>query len=175
MPALSLSVAAPKCLPSAARAPASLFAAAPAPARRCVATRAVEFDSDTLTIVLAAVAGVGLGIGAPVFYAQTEKRDKERIESIRQMNRANLKTTGQLMSEARALVVAPCGALARLESEPHTLSVVCPLPCRRRSHRCGPTGTWTAGALPTGREAPKRACASGAAPARRAATTKSQR
>ena len=126
MPALSLSVAAPKCLPSAARAPASLFAAAPAPARRCVATRAVEFDSDTLTIVLAAVAGVGLGIGAPVFYAQTEKRDKERIESIRQMNRANLKTTGQLMSEVRALVVAPCGALARLESEPHTL--VCGVP-----------------------------------------------
>jgi len=54
-----------------------------------------------LTIIFAAVAGVGLGIGAPVFYAQSEKRDKERIESIRQMNRANLKATGQLLSEVR--------------------------------------------------------------------------
>lgn len=128
MPALSLSVA-PKCLPTAARIAAS---SSPAPAaaagRRSVATRAVELDSDTLTIVLAAVAGVGLGIGAPVFYAQTEKRDKERIEAIRQMNRANLKTTGQLMSEARLLAGLPSGALPRLVSEPHTCLWLCPLP-----------------------------------------------
>jgi hypothetical protein len=125
MSALSLSVATPKCLPTARASASFSAAAAPAPARRCVATRAVELDSDTLTIVLAAVAGVGLGIGAPVFYAQTEKRDKERIESIRQMNRANLKTTGQLMSEARALVVAPGGALARLSLSP-TRCLWCP-------------------------------------------------
>lgn len=91
------------CTCVASRATSPRQATAALPTRRSVATRAIEFDSDTLTIVLAAVAGVGLGIGAPVFYAQAEKRDKERIEAIRQMNRANLKATGQLLSDVRSL------------------------------------------------------------------------
>jgi hypothetical protein len=105
----TMSVSAPCTCVAARAAPRSQAVATPG--RRSVASRAIEFDSDTLTIVFAAVAGVGLGIGAPVFYAQSEKRDKERIESIRQMNRANLKATGQLLSEVRrAFVISICDA-----------------------------------------------------------------
>ena len=37
----------------------------------------------------------------PVFFSQSEARDKERIEAIREMNRATLKATGETLSEVR--------------------------------------------------------------------------
>ena len=75
-------------------------------AGRSVSVRAVEIDSDTVTLVLAAVAGIGLGVGVPVLFAASEKRDKERIESIRELNRANLRATGQLLSDVRGACAA---------------------------------------------------------------------
>ena len=76
--------------------------AAPAAVRGPRPARAVEVDSDTITLVLAAAAGVGFGIGMPVLFTVAEKRDRERIEEIREMNRATLKATGETMSEVRA-------------------------------------------------------------------------
>jgi hypothetical protein len=58
-------------------------------------------DSDTVTVILAAVAGVSVGIGLPVLFSQAERRDKERIDEIRELNRATLKATGETLSEAR--------------------------------------------------------------------------
>jgi len=63
--------------------------------------RAVEFDSDTVVAVAAAVAGGVFGIGVPVLFTMSERRDKARIEAIRERNRATLKATGETMSEAR--------------------------------------------------------------------------
>lgn len=72
------------------------------PCRRTVRpAAAIEMDSDTITLALAAVAGVGAGIGVPVLFTLSEKRDKERIEEIRELNRATLKATGETLSEAR--------------------------------------------------------------------------
>lgn len=73
----------------------------------------MELDSDTVTLVLAAAAGIGLGIGVPVLFAASEKRDKDRIAAIRELNRATLKATGETLSEARA------GRGARPPRKPH--------------------------------------------------------
>ena len=62
---------------------------------------ALEVDEDTITLTLAAVAGLGLGIGIPVLFSRAEKRDKERIDEIRELNRATLKATGETLSEVR--------------------------------------------------------------------------
>jgi len=89
-------VAKAKCAarPSARAAPA-------AKPRGPAALRAVELDSDTITLGLAALAGVGVGIGFPVLFTLAEKRDRERIEEIRELNRATLKATGATLSEVR--------------------------------------------------------------------------
>lgn len=62
---------------------------------------AMELDSDTITLAVAAVAGIGAGIGVPILFTLAEKRDKERIEEIRELNRATLKATGETLSEVR--------------------------------------------------------------------------
>lgn len=80
--------------PSARAAPA-------AKPRGPAALRAVELDSDTITLGLAALAGVGVGVGFPVLFTLAEKRDRERIEEIRELNRATLKATGATLSEVR--------------------------------------------------------------------------
>jgi hypothetical protein len=74
-------------------------------------------DSNLATnspLVLAAIAGVSVGIGAPILFSLAEKRDKERIEEIRELNRATLKATGATLSEVRAtprhLVCPRCGS-----------------------------------------------------------------
>ena len=79
----------------------SVRPAAAAKPRGPRALRAVELDGDTITLGLAALAGVGFGIGLPVLFTVAEKRDRERIEEIRELNRATLKATGATLSEAR--------------------------------------------------------------------------
>ena len=58
-----------------------------------------DWDEETITTVVAAVLGIGAGLGIPIFFVTQEKRDKERIEEIRELNRATLKATGEQMSE----------------------------------------------------------------------------
>jgi hypothetical protein len=60
-------------------------------------------DHLQVTIVAACVGGLIAGIGIPVLFAQSEQRDKERIEAIRERNRAQLKATGEMLSEVRAI------------------------------------------------------------------------
>ena len=48
-----------------------------------VAQVALELNSETITIVLSAIAGIGAGLGIPIFFVMQEKRDKERLEAGR--------------------------------------------------------------------------------------------
>jgi hypothetical protein len=132
--ALSCRSSAPAVRAASMRAPRSAPRAAPAPCRRgpC-APRAVELDSDNITLILAAVAGVGVGIGVPVLFTVAEKRDKERIEEIRELNRATLKATGETMKEVRA---APRRA-ARGRAWQRAARVHAADSAARAAHACG--------------------------------------
>ena len=76
---------------------------------------AVEFDSETVTTFVAALLGVGAGIGVPIFFVMQEERDKERLEEIRELNRATLKATGEQMSEEEISELRPSRYLDRRE------------------------------------------------------------
>ena len=86
-PAHRVASSAPRARASSARAIAS-----------DIAQVALELDADTLTAIGAGVLGVGAGLGIPIFFVWQEKRDKERLEEIRELNRATLKATGEQMS-----------------------------------------------------------------------------
>ena len=73
------------------------------------------FDGETLTTVLAAVLGIAAGLGIPIFFVTQENRDKERIEEIRELNRATLKATGEQMSEEEIRELRPERYLDRRE------------------------------------------------------------
>jgi hypothetical protein len=92
----------PALLPGLARVSGPVALRRSSAARHLSIPAAVEFDSDTVTAVIAVVAGLGAGIGVPVAFTLSEQRDKQRIEAIREMNRATLKATGETLSEARA-------------------------------------------------------------------------
>ena len=63
----------------------------------------------------AAVLGIGAGLGIPIFFVTQETRDKERIEEIRELNRATLKATGEQMSEEEIKELRPNRYLDRRE------------------------------------------------------------
>jgi len=74
-----------------------------------------DWDEETITTVVAAVLGIGAGLGIPIFFVTQEKRDKERIEEIRELNRATLKATGEQMSEEEIRELRPNRYLDRRE------------------------------------------------------------
>mmetsp|Transcript_45867 Transcript_45867/g.76488 ORF Transcript_45867/g.76488 Transcript_45867/m.76488 type:complete len:129 (-) Transcript_45867:279-665(-) len=67
------------------------------PSRKSVVTRAI--DGDTIGAILAGAAGIGCGLGIPIWFARMESRDKARVDDLREINRANLKATGETLSE----------------------------------------------------------------------------
>lgn len=60
-----------------------------------LANVALEMTDETFTAAAAAVLGLGAGLGIPIFFVAQERRDKERLEEIRELNRATLKATGE--------------------------------------------------------------------------------
>jgi len=80
-----------------------------------IAQVALELDADTLTAIGAGVLGVGAGLGIPIFFVWQEKRDKERLEEIRELNRATLKATGEQMSPEEIAELRPSRYLDRRE------------------------------------------------------------
>lgn len=58
-------------------------------------------DPDVQIGVLGGVLGLGLGIGAPLFYSMRDDRDEERLEELRALNRATFKETGEYLTEVR--------------------------------------------------------------------------
>mmetsp|Transcript_15178 Transcript_15178/g.36753 ORF Transcript_15178/g.36753 Transcript_15178/m.36753 type:complete len:149 (-) Transcript_15178:1122-1568(-) len=76
---------------------------------------ALELDSETITTIIAAVAGIGAGLGVPLFFVWQEDRDQARLEEIRELNRATLKATGEQMSEEEITDLRPSRYLDRRE------------------------------------------------------------
>lgn len=68
-----------------------------------------------MKIVLCAVAGVAVGLGVPIFYTSLEKRDNERLEELRQLNRETLKTSGETLSDEEIESIRPARYLDRRE------------------------------------------------------------
>ena len=58
---------------------------------------------------------IAAGLGIPIFFVTQENRDKERIEEIRELNRATLKATGEQMSEEEIRELRPDRYLDRRE------------------------------------------------------------
>lgn len=56
-------------------------------------------DPDTLTGLAAAVLGIAVGIGAPLFYSKRDELDEQRLEELRELNRQTYKETGQYLTE----------------------------------------------------------------------------
>lgn len=56
-------------------------------------------DPDTLTGAFAAVLGIVVGLGAPIFYISRDKADDKRLDDLRELNRQNYKETGKYLSE----------------------------------------------------------------------------
>lgn len=72
--------------------------------RICSPVAALEIDwsdSDTWVGIAGAVLGVGLGLGAPIFYASRDSIDEKRLEELRELNRKTFKETGEYLTEVR--------------------------------------------------------------------------
>ena len=61
-------------------------------------------DPDTLTGAFAAVLGIAVGIGAPLFYISRDKKDDQRLEDLRELNRQNYKETGKYLTDVKPLL-----------------------------------------------------------------------
>jgi hypothetical protein len=83
--------------------------------RGAVEIAQTALDAETVTAGLAAVAGLGAGLGIPIFFVWQERRDKERLEEIRELNRATLKATGEQMSVEEIEELRPARYLDRRE------------------------------------------------------------
>jgi hypothetical protein len=85
-------------------APPKYRQAAPIRLQRPIAPKALEIDwsdSDTWVGITAAVLGLGLGIGAPIFYTSRIDEDEKNLDELRKLNRQNFKETGEYMTEVR--------------------------------------------------------------------------
>ena len=56
-------------------------------------------DPDTLTGLLGGILGLGVGIGAPLFYISRDRADEKKLEELRELNRQTFKETGQYLTE----------------------------------------------------------------------------
>ena len=90
-------------------------AAPRANAAQVVAQTAIDLNEETVTAIGAAVLGLGAGLGIPIFFVWQERRDKERLEEIRELNRATLKATGEQMSPEEIAELRPSRYLDRRE------------------------------------------------------------
>ena len=84
-------------------------------AAQIVAQTALDLNEETVTAIGAAVLGLGAGLGIPIFFVWQERRDKERLEEIRELNRATLKATGEQMSPEEIAELRPSRYLDRRE------------------------------------------------------------
>lgn len=56
-------------------------------------------DPDTLVAVGGALLGVALGVGVPAFYISRDRRDEQRLEELRELNRNTKLQTGEYMTK----------------------------------------------------------------------------
>jgi len=75
-----------------------------AASRSITPCRAIELDwsdSDTWVGLAAVVLGLGVGIGAPIFYSNRIDEDEKNLEELRKLNRETFKQTGEYLTEVR--------------------------------------------------------------------------
>jgi len=75
------------------------------PVRNSTTCRAIEIDwsdADTWVGLSAVVLGLGLGIGAPIFYTSRIDEDEKNLEDLRKLNRETFKQTGEYLTEVRS-------------------------------------------------------------------------
>ena len=67
-------------------------------------------DPDTLTGLLGGILGLGIGIGAPLFYISRDRADEKKLEELRELNRQTFKETGQYLTEVLCFYTSlrPC-------------------------------------------------------------------
>eukprot|EP00892_Ulva_mutabilis_P011965 jgi/Ulvmu1/9140/UM005_0238.1 len=71
-------------------------------ARSSTPCRAIELDwsdSDTWVGLAAVVLGLGVGIGAPVFYSSRIDEDEKNLDELRKLNRETFKETGEYLTD----------------------------------------------------------------------------
>jgi hypothetical protein len=73
----------------------------PRQVRPCRALEIDWSDSDTWVGLVAAVLGLGVGIGAPIFYSNRMDVDEQNLEDLRKLNRETFKETGQYLTEVK--------------------------------------------------------------------------
>lgn len=61
-------------------------------------------DPDTLVAVGGALLGVALGVGVPAFYISRDRRDEQRLEELRELNRNTKMQTGEYMTKVHGRV-----------------------------------------------------------------------
>lgn len=90
---------------SAVTAPALRSVSVRPPPRKAVAAvRSLELDwsdPDTILGALGAVAGLSIGILAPIFYTQRVEDDEASLDELRTLNRKTFKETGEYLTQAR--------------------------------------------------------------------------
>lgn len=64
-------------------------------------------DPDVQTGALGAFLGLALGIGTPIFYISRDRRDDERLEELRALNRATKQETGEYLSPEEMELIRP--------------------------------------------------------------------
>lgn len=64
-------------------------------------------DPDVQIGALGAFLGLALGIGTPIFYISRERRDEERLEELRALNRATKQETGEYLSDEEIEAIRP--------------------------------------------------------------------
>lgn len=76
----------------------------PPPRKAVAAVRSLELDwsdPDTILGALGAVAGLSIGILAPIFYTQRVEDDEASLDELRTLNRKTFKETGEYLTQAR--------------------------------------------------------------------------
>jgi hypothetical protein len=64
-------------------------------------------DPDTQIGALGAFLGLSVGIGTPIFYISRDRRDEERLEELRALNRATKAETGEYLSSEEIQAIRP--------------------------------------------------------------------
>jgi len=64
-------------------------------------------DPDVQIGALGAFLGLALGIGTPLFYISRDRRDEERLEELRALNRATKQETGEYLSPEEIEAIRP--------------------------------------------------------------------